>query len=411
MHFHFSFYSSVLLIFFSQGIVFSFLLLKKGWLQNDTSNFWLSLFVFLCSLYIVPWMVGFAGWYSLQPYQDILFYIPFQQLLLIGPVIFFYTQCLLNPSFLFSKRDTWHLVPAFLYNIYRLIIFLVDKVFLHEYYFYANGRDKSLDTWYQLAGLLSMLFYFFLSLRYYHLYRKFIFQVVSFADSMLFKWISRFLIAFFFMQVFCISFLLLYPDWGSFKEKWWYYFIFSFLFYYIAITAYANNIRNRYAFQGSITREAPLYLLYRTPDQLQYVALYNNRLPAIGQIKTDAGSNEAEENTTVKSDLERLLMVEEIYKDPELTLSGLSKKVNSNPSVVSRVINQGFQMNFNDFINKYRVEAVVRMLQKGVYKNQTLLAIAFDCGFNSKSTFNRAFKKSISCSPKEYILQLEKEST
>ncbi len=165
-----------------------------------------------------------------------------------------------------------------------------------------------------------------------------------------------------------------------------------------------------FAFRGSIIREAPLYLLYRTSNHLQYVALYNNKLPGIEEIETKAEFSAEEENINVKSDLERLLMIEEVYKDPELTLSGLSKKVNSNPSVVSRVINQGYQMNFNDFINKYRVEAVVGMLQKGIYKNQTLLSIAFDCGFNSKSTFNRAFKKSISCSPKEYIIQLEKES-
>ena len=60
-------------------------------------------------------------------------------------------------------------------------------------------------------------------------------------------------------------------------------------------------------------------------------------------------------------------------------------------------------MNFNDFINHYRIEAVKEKLKKGEHKTSTLLGIAFDCGFNSKATFNRAFKKSTTVSPKDYL--------
>lgn len=88
MHFHFSLYSSILLIFFSQGVVFSFLLVKKSWIKPCNPSMWLGIFVFLCTLYLIPWMLGFAGWYSLLPYRDILFYIPFQQLFFIGPAIY-----------------------------------------------------------------------------------------------------------------------------------------------------------------------------------------------------------------------------------------------------------------------------------------------------------------------------------
>ena len=99
MLFEFGFYSSLLLISFSQGIIYSVLLFVKAIQTGNKSNYWLSLFVFLCSLYIAPWMLGFAGWYDTQPYRDFLFYMPFQHLLFIGPIIFFYTQSLLNSSF------------------------------------------------------------------------------------------------------------------------------------------------------------------------------------------------------------------------------------------------------------------------------------------------------------------------
>jgi hypothetical protein len=48
--------------------------------KESISDKWLSIFLLLCVLYISPWMLGFAGWYDNQPYRDILFYIPFQQL-------------------------------------------------------------------------------------------------------------------------------------------------------------------------------------------------------------------------------------------------------------------------------------------------------------------------------------------
>ncbi|WP_395078101.1 hypothetical protein [Flavobacterium sp.] len=64
MQYDFNFYSSLLLITFSQGILYSVLLLKKGIQTDNKSNYWLSLFVFLCSLYVAPWMLDFAGWYD-----------------------------------------------------------------------------------------------------------------------------------------------------------------------------------------------------------------------------------------------------------------------------------------------------------------------------------------------------------
>ena len=63
-------------------------------------------------------------------------------------------------------------------------------------------------------------------------------------------------------------------------------------------------------------------------------------------------------------------------------------------------------MNFNDFVNHYRIEAIKEKLNNGEHNTSTLLGIALDCGFNSKATFNRAFKKSTSLSPKDFIEKL-----
>jgi hypothetical protein len=79
MLYQFGFYSSVLLISFTQGIVYSAYYLQKLLKPNEI-NLIIEFFYFFCSLYIAPWMLGFAGWYDNQPYRDILFYTPFQHL-------------------------------------------------------------------------------------------------------------------------------------------------------------------------------------------------------------------------------------------------------------------------------------------------------------------------------------------
>jgi hypothetical protein len=73
MLYDFNFFSSILLIFFCQGVIYTVLLLIKAIQNNNKSNYWLSLFMFLCSLYIAPWMVGFAGWYDNQPNRKVYF--------------------------------------------------------------------------------------------------------------------------------------------------------------------------------------------------------------------------------------------------------------------------------------------------------------------------------------------------
>ena len=59
-----------------------------------------------------------------------------------------------------------------------------------------------------------------------------------------------------------------------------------------------------------------------------------------------------------------------VYQNPELSLTQLAKQLQTNPSVVSRVINQGFQLNFNDFTNQYRISAIMQKFKEGSQKNK-----------------------------------------
>ncbi len=373
--------SSVLLIFFFNAIIFSFLLIKKGFKEKRQDNYWLGIFILLCGLYICPFMLGYANWYSVKSYREFLFFIPFQQLFLIGPIIFIYTQSLLNKDFKLLKKYYIHFLPAALYLLYSLIVFITDKLILREFYFYSDGRDKDLAFWYQMVGLISMLFYLFLSYKYYRNYRKRIVQEVSFADEILYKWISHFMIAFSLLLILRVCFFIINPEWGEFGRKYWYYLCFSVLFLYIAITGYSNSIKASISLTNNATQKL------KDEDDIQVSKLKSNEVEA-WKIK-----------------IQSLIDERKIYTNANLALSDIALLLNTNRNVISYIINQGFHMNFNDFINLKRVEAVIEKIKKGEHINNTLLSIAYDSGFNSKTTFNRAFKKHTSLTPKQFIVK------
>ena len=93
---------------------------------------------------------------------------------------------------------------------------------------------------------------------------------------------------------------------------------------------------------------------------------------------------------------------EQPYLNEDLNLNLLAEQCQLKPAQVSQIINQKFDMNFYDFINQYRIEEVKNRLRSSDHSHLTILGIAFDCGFKSKSSFNRYFKKYTGMSPSAY---------
>ena len=355
MIFNFNFYSSLLLITFSQGLIYSILLLKKGFESENKSNYWLGVFIFICSLYIAPWTLGFAGWYDNQPYRDIMFYIPFQQLYLVGPIIYFYTQTLLNPTFTFRQKNLIHFLPAFVYLIYNLWIFFYDKIILKQYYFYVDGMDKDFDQWYQISGQLSMLFYFILSLKYYLNYKKLVVQITSNADQLLFSWIKNYLVAFSIMLLLPLLFELIstfYPELKSYSGSWWFYLLYSIVLFYIAITGYGNNAITKIGFQMKLQEHNLVYFLTETNlPTVNFETIIDINHEIVDGI-------ENQDLEIWKTSIKEIIVMEKLYQNPELSLLDVAKKLETNVAIISKTINQGFGMNFNDYINKFRIEEV-----------------------------------------------------
>ncbi len=89
-----------------------------------------------------------------------------------------------------------------------------------------------------------------------------------------------------------------------------------------------------------------------------------------------------------------------LYCDEDLGLSRMANLLDIRPDQVSALINQEYQMNFNQFINKHRIEYAKELLI--TQPKRSILSIAFDSGFNSKSTFNTEFKKNTGKTPSEF---------
>jgi AraC-like DNA-binding protein len=94
-----------------------------------------------------------------------------------------------------------------------------------------------------------------------------------------------------------------------------------------------------------------------------------------------------------------------MFLNPELDLPVLARSIDISPHELSYVLNEGFSMSFFEFVNHYRVEEAKRLLLSDEYRHLSLLGIAYEAGFNSKTTFNNNFKKATGLSPSAFQKQ------
>lgn len=118
-----------------------------------------------------------------------------------------------------------------------------------------------------------------------------------------------------------------------------------------------------------------------------------------------SGLNE-NELFTIHDQLTSLMQKERLYTNPELTLADTAQQLKVHPNYLSQVINSVVKKNFYDYINSQRVEEFSRLVMNPQNQKYTLLSLAYECGFNSKTSFNRNFRKVTGLSPSEYLKQI-----
>jgi AraC-like DNA-binding protein len=151
-----------------------------------------------------------------------------------------------------------------------------------------------------------------------------------------------------------------------------------------------------------------------------FVVIRQKALPSTLQVSYDAVEEIEQQNATettpskvldpaivsFKPLLLAYMTAQKPYLDPDISLPKLAEQMNVSVHFLSQTINTGLEENFFSFINRYRVEETKRLLHDPNKSHFNILQIAYEAGFNSKTTFNTAFKKITGYSPSAYQKQL-----
>lgn len=384
----FNIYSTPLLILVVQGLVFVGLLFARYIKKKNISDLFLALILLIVCYQQTCYTVGFMGWYNVFRNTKInYFLIPLG--IAIAPLIYFYVKAITTSNFTFKKKDFIHFIPAITLILYRFSIYFYDSL-QPGFNDTQNGILKlSVDEPIVLPLLLfvsfaQMLLYLAFTFQLFYNYRKRIKAYFSNTYKLELNWILSFLIAF--------TALFLYSSLqdiiGSliielnYEQRWWLNIFMAIVVLFVGIKGYFTDTTklNKLSFSFSPNPES------------------------IPQVKKEEEKVSAEDIEKLKSYME----LEKPYLNPDLNLSDLSDELQINRAELSKIINSGFNKNFNDFINEYRVNTFKEKLNLGEHKQLSLLGIAYDCGFNSKATFNRVFKKITQISPTEFLNSITK---
>ena len=367
--------SLVLFIGILQGLIFAVLLINRSFQRKNQSDFWLGALLISLCLSTVSDFIGFAGVYdAFKKYKDLTFF-PFDNPFAYGVLIYLYVQTLTNEKRRLTRRDWLLFVPAFIFYIYQFWAFAQTMDFKNQYE--KAFHIPYISPLFTVTSIAFNAFLLILCLKHYRQYRTWLDENYSDTEKIKFDWLRNFLYVF--TAIIALTALFNLTNNFLFKlsymQFFWLSFANAFAIYYLAIAGYL--------------RSQTIELRFTPP-------------PEIIQIEPETKKNPISENDLekFKQRLQNLMQNDKMYLEPNLTLTDLSRQIGVNSTVLSYTINNGFGKNFNDFVNEYRIAEVKEKLKDG--ENTTLLGIAFDCGFNSKATFNRAFKKFTGVSPKVF---------
>jgi AraC-like DNA-binding protein len=153
--------------------------------------------------------------------------------------------------------------------------------------------------------------------------------------------------------------------------------------------------------QPTLTIEQPVFIAPDASSPIEPQAADDSATSA----KYQRSSLSEEYAALIHERLMLLMEEEKPFTNPDLTLNELAKTLSVHPNYLSQVINSRENRSFYDLINERRVQEFIKLTEEPLTQQFTLLSIAFDCGFNSKASFNRNFKKYTGLTPSEYLKQ------
>jgi len=318
---------------------------KKG---IRLSNKLLALFLFSNAMYIFGYLIISFDNFNFV-YRDFFYHLGNSFGYLFGPTLFLYTKAVCSKHHYSRKSILVHLIPFAAYWIYVI----TDIVGLSAaFYIFMN---------------LQILIYIIASLIILKHYRNEIKKVYSSIEKLNLSWLSVILYAFILMWVIDITTYSLF-------------FLLSLSVEFLSLMTFLSLLIN-FVFANLIVFKS-----------LKYPEILSGAHQREFQPKYRQSRLTQNQSYEYAEKLKRYILSQKSYLTPSITIHQISAELEIPSRELSQVINESFNQNFYDFINSFRIEAAKSRLND-VKEKKTVLEIAYEVGFNSKSAFNGAFKK------------------
>ena len=356
-----------------QGLVMSVLLFSVR--ENKVparSLAWLLVLFSVASLYIWSWSI--ASWQKSVPYLLFTQCFPLIVIMPVGPLIWLYVRSTLNPGLRIDRKDKMHFLPVIIDLVPPLInttfVVLLLLGFAKSYGPSLNWFVDNYNVYSDVPRWFSVSYYCWLSMRLITRHNA---DPTIEGQSQHICWLKQFLFVFMAFQA------------------WW----FCYLIPYI-IPAYTDWVLDNLGWYPIYVPLALLIYVLGTRGYLQVRQI--RRIEKKEIILSYSEQQLAETMTALKNAMER----DKLFLDAGLNLTMMSKHTSIPAKQISAVLNQHVNKSFNEFVNEYRVNEVIRRLALPGSNKLTLAGLGFECGFNSQPTFQRAFKAVTGTTPSQY---------
>lgn len=346
----------------------SFLIAGKR--KKVMADYLLAVWFLIIGIHLIFFVLFFSGIYVKFPYfLGYEVFLPF----IHGPMLYLYV---LNLTGRKLDTKTWflHSVPVFI--VFLIMSGLLMKSPWERLVIYQNGGNeyKLLSTILKYLMIFSGALYVGLSLFAMRKYRKELSDQYSNTEKMNMNWLYYLIIG---MALIWIAVMIRNDI-----------LIFSMVVLFILVAAYFG-----------ISRVGILNLAAES-ENIEEKEVIDDPSEIVKYQKTFPGDDAIQE---IYEKLMNKMEQEKLYKDPELSLNHVAQLLNVHPNILSQTINTLEQKNFYDYINRQRIEEFKRIACLPENQKFTILSLAFESGFNSKTSFNRNFKKYMNCSPREFL--------
>lgn len=353
------FFSTITIIGIIHGSVLSIIILKSR--VNFKANRWLTLLILV---------FVFSGIYYLliptELYKIIPHYIGlhFPLMFLIGPLCYFYTKTLAGTL---TNRKRFHVIPFVLMFILLIPFIVKSSEYKISYLLsYKSGQGSLPGSILYFLSLLHVVIYLVFSFKALIVYRKKLKENFSNTGKINLNWLLFLLVS---ASVIFALFIVL-------------------------------NILSFNGISSEVMDRTDIIILFIWIFTFGYLSKFQNKIPGVDNLPKTKSS--IENSKSLYIDLLSFIKEKELFLDSNLTLPILAEKSGFTRNELSQIINENSGGNFYSLINSLRIEKSMELLSDTECSDMTILDIAYEVGFNTKATFNSAFKRICSCTPTVY---------